>query len=197
MVCGQELRRVLLCYHMKAADHNSWPCSYHVNVCALRLPHASRRPQNGESGDVPPSGRGLVARPAAEGLHGRAEDTTLHPAAPTPPPSADSPMHSTRAQDAAEPCIADFRRSPSGLHEPKDEWLLPDENGHFATFLIISQPPILKRNPPRGEFVRSILRGHLPSCICFLDESIFRQSRQVVASCDLDGSARKRRRPRA
>ena len=108
MVCGQELRPVLLCYHMKAADHNSWPCSYHVNVCALRLPHASRRPQNGESGDVPPSGRGLVARPAAEGLHGRAEDTTLHPAAPTPPPSADSPMHSTRAQDAAEPCIADF-----------------------------------------------------------------------------------------
>ena len=155
MVCGQELRRVLLCYHMKAADHNSWPCSYHVNVCALRLPHASRRPQNGESGDVPPSGRGLVARPAAEGLHGRAEDTTLHPAAPTPPPSADSPMHSTRAQDAAEPCIADFRRSPSGLHEPKDEWLLPGENGHFATFLIISQPPILKRNPPRRVFVRS------------------------------------------
>ena len=119
-----------------------------LNVCALRLPHASRRPQNGESGDVPPSGRGLVARPAAEGLHGRAEDTTLHPAAPTPPPSADSPMHSTRAQDAAEPCIADFRRSPSGLHEPKDEWLLPGENGHFATFLIISQPPTLKRNPP-------------------------------------------------
>ena len=111
----------------------------------VRLPHASRRPQNGESGDVPPSGRGLVARPAAEGLYGRAEDTTLHPAAPTPPPSADSPMHSTRAQDAAEPCIAYFRRSPSGLHEPKDEWLLPGENGHFATFLIISQPPILKR----------------------------------------------------
>ena len=155
MVCGQELRPVLLCYHMKAADHNSWPCSYHVNVCALRLPHASRRPQNGESGDVPPSGRGLVARPAAEGLHGRAEDTTLHPAAPTPPPSADSPMHSTRAQDAAEPCIADFRRSPSGLHEPKDEWLLPGENGHFATFLIISQPPILKRIAPRRSFVRS------------------------------------------
>ena len=74
----------------------------------------------------------------------------LHTAAPTPPPGADSPMHSTRAQDASEPCIADFRRSPSGLHDfctnPKigssrqDDGLLISEIAHFATILIVSQP---------------------------------------------------------
>ena len=67
------------------------------------------------------------------------ENMALHTAAPTPPPGADSPMHSTRAQDASEPCIADFRRSPSGLHEPKDDGLLAGENAHLVTFLIITQ----------------------------------------------------------
>ena len=60
----------------------------------------------------------LRARPsgtsAGGGLDYRGENMALHPAAPTPPPSADRAMHSTRAQDAYEPRIADLRRSPSG-----------------------------------------------------------------------------------
>jgi len=51
---------------------------------------------------------------AGGGLDYRGENMALHPAAPTPPPSADRAMHSTRAQDAYEPRIADLRPSPSG-----------------------------------------------------------------------------------
>ena len=112
-VCGQELRLVLFV----SSHESSGPKLLAVQLphgCLRTLQHTSRRPQNGESGDVASSERGLPARPAAEGLDGRAEETSLNPAAPMPPPSADLTMHSTRAQDAAEPRIADFRRSPSG-----------------------------------------------------------------------------------
>jgi len=61
-------------YHMKAVEHNSWPCSYHANDCAP-LGHATRHPQrrtqNGESGNVLPSGRGLAALLAAGVPDGR------------------------------------------------------------------------------------------------------------------------------
>ena len=80
-------------------------------ACVCRLGHAPRRSQNDEFGYSASCGRGRAAPPAAEGLDGRGESMALHSSAPTPPPCADRPMHSTRAQDAAHRASPIFRPS--------------------------------------------------------------------------------------
>jgi hypothetical protein len=52
-------------------------------------------------------------------------------------------MHSTRAQDTAEPRIADFGEVPADARTPrttKDDGLLISEIAHFATIPIVTQP---------------------------------------------------------
>ena len=88
-----------------------WPAGEHQSGAGRQFGNAPRRP-NGDSGDFASCRGDRAARPAAEGLDGRAEETAHCSAAPTPLPGAERPMHSTRAQDAAEPRIADFRPSP-------------------------------------------------------------------------------------
>ena len=88
-----------------------WPAGEHQSGAGRQFGNAPRRP-NGDSGDFASCRRDRAARPAAEGLDGRAEETAHCSAAPMPLPGAERLMHSTRAQDTAEPRIADFRRSP-------------------------------------------------------------------------------------
>jgi hypothetical protein len=47
------------------------------------------------------------------------------------------------------------------LHEPKDDGLLAGENAHLVTFLIITQPPVLKTITPKEEYVRSMFPNHV------------------------------------
>ena len=98
---------------------------------AIKVVHAGGQPASARSGAAPdlaqrqlgervpaPAERRIWrpcvhrARPsgtsAAGGLDYHGARMALHPAAPTPPPSADRLMHSTRAQDAMEPRIDDF-----------------------------------------------------------------------------------------
>ena len=103
-----------------------WPAGEHQSGAARQFGNAPQRP-NGDSGDLTSCRGDRAARPAAEGLDGRAEETAHCSAAPTPPPGAERPMHSTRAQDAAEPRIADFRRSPQAWI-PRD-WRTRSRNG--------------------------------------------------------------------
>ena len=91
-----------------------WPAGEHQSGAGRQFGNAPRRP-NGDSGDFASCRRDRAARPAAEGLDGRAEETAHCSAAPTPLPGAERPMHSTRAQDAAEPRIADFRAKSASL----------------------------------------------------------------------------------
>jgi len=50
-------------------------------------------------------------------LDGRGGEMDLQPAAPTPPRSADTPMHSTRAHHAAKPMHCRFLHASSGFFD--------------------------------------------------------------------------------
>jgi len=112
---------------------------------AIKVVHAGGQPASARSGAAPdlaqrqlgervpaPAERRIWrpcvhrARPsgtsAAGGLDYHGARMALHPAAPTPPPSADRLMHSTRAQDAMEPRIDDFAT--------KSEWRAGGFVGH-------------------------------------------------------------------
>ena len=142
-----------------------WPAGEHQSGAARQFGNAPRRP-NGDSGDFASCRRDRAARPAAEGLDGRAEETAHCSAALTPPPGAERPMHSTRAQDAAEPRIADFRRSPSGRTNVANYQTAVDQrNPSFRDHPYYYSTAILQRYPPKRstdiDRTNSLLGGFL------------------------------------
>ena len=117
------------------------PSRSSMQVASRRAPGLAQR-QLGER--VPAPAERRIWRPcvhrarpsgtsAAGGLDYHGARMALHPAAPTPPPSADRLMHSTRAQDAMEPRIDDFAT--------KSEWRAGGFVGHVRNTFYRARGP--------------------------------------------------------